>query len=328
MDGATPIIIRGKHIASITTGQVFFQRPHVAYFEKQAVTFGYDSNAYLEALGKVPVISENQLRSALTFLCQLAMMIVELGMSNLEIRETLSALEEEIRERRRTEKALQKTTRELRLLSSQLLIAQEEERKRIAGELHDSLGSCLTGIRFALETARKQLTRGKADPRCLDSPISEMERLIGEVKRIWMDLRPSILDSLGLIAALDWFIGQYRMNCPGITVEPRFEIPENVISEPLKIVIFRIVQEAFSNITKHSGADIARISLTLEQNLIELGIEDNGCGLRLEEVGTGEKFMGIGLASMRERAELAGGTFSLESALGGGTRVCVRWPLE
>jgi signal transduction histidine kinase len=327
MEGATPIIIKGKHIASITTGQVFFQRPHAAYFRQQAETFGFDPDGYIEAVGKVPVISESQLRSVLSFLSQLAMMIVELGMSNLEIRETLVDLGEEIQERRRTEKALQQSTNELRRLSSQLLIAQEEERKRIAGELHDSLGSYLTAIRFALETARKQLGRGKVNPDCLDTPIFEMERLIIEVKRIWMDLRPSILDSLGLVPALEWFLNQYRMNCPGVVVEREFDIDDEDISEDVKIVVFRIIQEAFNNITKHSGASAARVSLKHRRDQIELTVQDNGNGFNREHARSCDQQEGIGLTSMRERAELSSGTFSLESAPGRGTTVRVCWPI-
>ncbi|MEN6437627.1 MAG: PocR ligand-binding domain-containing protein [Syntrophobacter sp.] len=327
MEGATPIIIKGKHIASITTGQVFFRRPHIEYFRNQADRFGFDPDSYLDALGKVPVVPEGQFRNALSFLCQLAMMIVELGMSNLEIRETLSRLEDEIHDRKQAQKALQVSRNELRHLSSQLLIAQEEERKRIAGELHDGLGSYLTAIRFALETARKQLARGKADPVCLDSPISEMERLIQEVRRIWMDLRPSVLDSFGLVAALEWFIKQYGMNCPGISIDGRFDIEEKDVTEDLKIVVFRIVQEAFNNIAKHSGSDRVELRLARNDKLIELLIADNGAGFPREEVVSGETRKGIGLTSMRERAKLSGGNLTIESAPGCGTKIFVCWPL-
>jgi len=327
MEGATPIFIRGKHIASITTGQVFFRRPHIEYFRNQAETFGFDPDAYLEALSRVPVVPEGQFRNALSFLCQLAMVIVEMGMSNLEIRETLSRLEEEVHDRKQAQKALQLSKNELRHLSSQLLIAQEEERKRIAGELHDGLGSYLTAIRFALETARKQLARGKADPACLDVPISEMERLIQEVRRIWMDLRPSVLDSFGLIAALEWFLKQYGLNCPGIVIDGRFDIEEKDVSEDLKIVVFRIVQEAFNNIAKHSGSDRAMLCLACKNKVIELFIEDNGSGFLPEDVASSDSRKGIGLTSMRERAKLSGGKLNIESTPGRGTKICVTWPL-
>jgi signal transduction histidine kinase len=328
MDGATPIIIKGTHIASITTGQVFFQRPHLEYFRRQAEQFRYDPHAYMEAVTSVPVIPESQFRNALFFLRELGTMIAELGMNILEIRETMWELEQEIRERKQTEKALQRSKDELRRLSSQLLIAQEDERKRIAGELHDSLGSHLTAIRFTLETARKQLERGGANPDCLDGPIAEIQRVIGEVRRIWTDLRPSILDNLGLIPALDWFLNQYEVNYQGICIEREFSIEENRIPEPLKIVIFRIVQEALNNIAKHSNAEQARLSLIGRESLMELIIEDHGDGFDLESVmSNGGKTKGIGLTSMRERAELSGGVFLPASHRGEGTKICISWPL-
>lgn len=328
MEGATPIIIKGKHIASITTGQVFFRRPHMEYFRNQADMFGFDRDSYLEAVAKVPVVSERQFRNALSFLCQLAMMIVELGMNNLEIRETLSQLEEEICDRKQAQKALQVSKNELRHLSSRLLIAQEEERKRIAGELHDGLGSYLTATRFALETARRQLTRGKADPGCLDPPISEMERLIHEVRRIWMDLRPSILDSFGLIAALEWFVRQFGLNCPEITINTKFDIEEKDVSDDLKIVVFRIVQEAFNNIAKHSGSDTAQMCLARKNRIMELAVVDNGVGFSPDKLAiSGDSPKGIGLTSMRERAKLSGGKLSIESAPGQGTKIFVSWPI-
>jgi signal transduction histidine kinase len=328
MDGAIPIIIKGTHIASITTGQVFFQRPHLEYFRHQAEQFRYDPEAYLEAVNRVPVVNEGQFRNALVFLRELGTMIAELGMNNLEIRETMLELEQEIRERKQTSRALRRSKDELRRLSAQLLIAQEDERKRIAADLHDSLGSHLTAINFTLETARKQLGRREADPRCLDGPISEMKRVIGEVKRIWTDLRPSILDSVGLIPALDWFLNQYEANYPGIHIQREFSIEEQQIQESLKIVIFRIVQEAFNNIAKHSNAEQAKISLVGTLNSMELLIEDRGDGFDLEgSIANGGKISGIGLTSMRERAELSGGCFVPASRPGKGTKIFVTWPL-
>ncbi len=328
IDGATPIIIKGKHIASIKTGQVFFQRPHTEYFKKQAETFGFDPEEYLEAMYAVPVVSENQFRNVLYFLNELGTMIVELGMNNIEIRETLVELEEEILERKRTEQALKESKDELRHLSSRLLIAHEEERKRIASDLHDSLGSHLTAVRFAMDTARKRLARGDADPKNLDNPISELKLIIEEVRRIWMDLRPTILDNVGLLPALDWFLDQYGMSYPAIKVSRKFGTDEKNIPEPLKIVMFRIVQEAFNNIAKHSRAESAAISLGTANKAVELRITDNGIGFdQASLASSAREERGIGLTSMRERVELSGGMFTLKSALGDGTKIFAAWPL-
>ncbi|MCE5333393.1 MAG: PocR ligand-binding domain-containing protein [Desulfobacteraceae bacterium] len=328
MDGATPIIIKGIHIASIKTGQVFFQRPHMEYFRNQAEMFGYDPEEYINALNAVPVVSEGQFRDALSFLSELATMIVELGMNNLEIRGTLNELEEEISERKRTEFALNNSREELKHLSSRLLIAQEEERKRIAGELHDSLGSHLTAVTFALQTARKRLSRGVSDPSCLDNPIAEVKSIIEEVRGIWMALRPTILDNVGLLPALDWYLDQYANNYPEIGVAREFQIDEINIPEQLKIVLFRIVQEAFNNIAKHSQAKSAQIHMKWTDSGIELTIKDNGVGFDMAALqpSAGEE-RGIGLTSMRERAELSGGVFAFKSIPGRGTTLRTYWPL-
>lgn len=329
IDGATPIIIKGVHIASIKTGQVLFNRPHHAYFKDQAETFGYDEETYMEALGDVPVVTERQFRDVLSFLRELGTMIVELGMNNLEVRATLAELEKEIQERKRTEKALNESRGELRHLSARLLIAHEEERKRIAAELHDCLGSHLTAVRFALETARKKLARGQMDLSILDNPISEMKHIIEDVRRIWMDLRPSILDSSGLLAALEWLIEQFVNSYPAVRFTRDFRAEERGIPDSLKIVIFRIVQEALNNVAKHSGAEAVTISITRTHELLDLQIEDNGAGFDHKAfASSADKDRGIGLASMRERAELSGGSFSLKSALGKGVKILASWPLQ
>jgi signal transduction histidine kinase len=328
IDGATPIIIKGVHIASIKTGQVLFGRPHFAYFKDQAENFGYDEDAYMEALKDVPVVTERQFRDVLSFLRELGTMIVELGMNNLEIRETLVELEEEIQERKRTEKALKESRGELRHLSARLLIAHEEERKRIAAELHDCLGSHLTAVRFALETARKKLARGDLELSILDNPISEMKHIIEDVRRIWMDLRPSILDNSGLVAALDWLIEQFVNSYPDIHVTRDFHAEEHDIPEPLKIVIFRIVQEALNNVAKHSGAESVAVGFRKTPGTLDLRIEDNGSGFDHKAfAASAENDRGIGLASMRERTELSGGCFGLESAPGKGVKMLASWPL-
>ena len=117
VDGATPIIIQGKHIANLATGQAFFQPPDPERFRKQAVAYGYDVDAYLEAMNKVPVVSEQQFKGVLSFLSELAVMIAELGFANLQVKRHVGELEEQIFERKRVEAALRESERKFRAIS-------------------------------------------------------------------------------------------------------------------------------------------------------------------------------------------------------------------
>jgi PAS domain S-box-containing protein len=234
----------------------------------------------------------------------------------------------DISERKRVEEDLRNSEKELRFLSSRLLSAQEEERRRVAGELHDSLGSSLTAIKIGLENTRSKIDKGDAGPELLDNPIVWTQHAINEIRRLMTELRPAILDDMGIIAALQWFFRQYRTTYPEIHVEPEVRIEEHDVPETLRIVIFRITQEAFHNIAKHSRAEYVDFSLVRQDSGIELTIGDNGTGFDLEAVlsKTGER-QGLGLTSMKERAELSGGSFAIRSVPETGTVLSVIWPL-
>ena len=139
-----------------------------------------------------------------------------------------------------------------------------------------------------------------------------------------MDLRPSILDDLGLMATINWFCREFGTMFPWIEVVKEVDILEKDIREELKVVIFRIMQEAFHNITKHASATRVEIALRLERDELRLRIYDNGSGFVMNaDVVNGPS---LGLKSMRERAELMGGQFDIQSARGAGTRIIVSWP--
>ncbi len=236
----------------------------------------------------------------------------------------------DINERKRTEKALRQSEKELRILSSQLLSAEETERKRIARELHDGIGQALSAIKFSVENTieelRKEAVNSNIEP--LESIIPLTQKTIEEVRRIVRDLRPSILDDLGILATIAWFCREFESIYATIRVEKEITVKEHEIPAMLKTVIYRIMQEAFNNAAKYSQADLVRFYLKKTGDEIELAINDNGQGFDIEEAFYDKNSMrGFGLASMRERAELSGGSFTIKSAKGAGTNIQAIWPL-
>ncbi len=219
---------------------------------------------------------------------------------------------------------------ELQMLSAQLLEIQESERRRIAIDLHDVLGQSLTMIKLGVEEALQLLAENDAG-----AAAEALQRLklkardaCDEVRRVAMDLRPSTLDDLGILATLSWFFREFCAVCQDMKVERDFNIEEENVPVPLKITIFRIIQEAVSNIVKHANASNIRVSLKQFGNSLYLSIEDDGDGFDLAETANYCPLnKGLGLMSMKERAKFSGGRYELVSAPGQGTNVRVLWPM-
>lgn len=219
---------------------------------------------------------------------------------------------------------------ELQRLSAQLLEIQESERRRIAIDLHDVLGQSLTMIKLGVEESLQLLAENDAV-----AAAESLQRLklkakdaCNEVRRVAMDLRPSTLDDLGILATLSWFFREFSAACQNMKVERDFSIEEGHVPVPLKITIFRIIQEATSNVVKHANADRLRVSLKKIGNALHLSIEDDGDGFDLAKMDNYCALTnGLGLMSMKERAKLSGGRYELVSAPGQGTNVRVLWPL-
>lgn len=237
---------------------------------------------------------------------------------------------QDITERYHAEQELRDSREVLHRLSARLLSVQESERQRIARELHDSIGQSLSAIKFMVErgVADQYPEERRATSGSLQAVVPAIQKSIEEVRRISMALRPSTLDDLGLVATLSWFVREFRATYPHIRVEKAVEVDETRMSDTLKVNLFRIVQEALHNAAKHSGADRITVDLRQRGGEWHLDIEDDGLGFDPSPPRVPGEEGGYGLTTMRERTELFGGTLTLASAPGEGTRVHACWPLE
>jgi len=211
----------------------------------------------------------------------------------------------------------------LQQLASQLLQTQEKERKRVAAELHDSLLSELAAMKFLFEAKLMLLKKGQlADTNEFDKVLAVMQKVIKDARGIMNNLRPSILDEVGLIPTIDWHFREYQKVYDHIQIRKQVEVLEKDIPDVLKIVIFRVLQEALNNFAKHGKGDFVDLSLWKSGNALHLRIQDNGQGF---DMGGVQK--GLGLESMRERVEVSLGSFHIESSEGKGTIIQASWHL-
>ena len=226
------------------------------------------------------------------------------------------------------ETVLIRSERELRDLSEQLINAQEEERQRIAGELHDGIGQQLSVIKFGVERVLEEVS-GRIPPDQEDelgAVVARVRQTIEEVRRVSMDLRPSILDDLGLVSTIDWFCREFQQMDPKLAIHKNLKIREGDIPVGLKVAIFRILQEACNNVHKYAKASLVSVKLVKYEGKISFSVSDDGIGFDYERMA--RLGQGFGLGSMKQRARLSGGTFRLSSAKGVGTRIEVEWPLD
>ena len=211
--------------------------------------------------------------------------------------------------------------------NNRLLLAYEQERKRISHELHDSLAANLAAVKMGLERKLNSMKEGSSSREIkIEDSISNLQRNIEELRRIMNNLHPSVLDDLGLFPAISWFCREFRSVYSGIRVEEKIAIQESEVPKFLNIVIFRILQEALNNTAKHSKANLIRVFLAKEDGSIQLVIEDNGQGFDLAEIDSVKGTRGLGLGSMKERVDLSGGVFDIVSHPGEGTTIQARWP--
>jgi signal transduction histidine kinase len=258
---------------------------------------------------------------------------VELAASNLE-------LSQEINQRKVAEKALKKSERhhaqlleqsdrlqeQLRRLSRQVLSAQEDERKKISRELHDVIAQTLTGINLRLATLK---TEALTDVKGLQDRISSTQRLVEHsvdiVHRFARELRPAVLDDLGLIPALHTFLKGFQKDT-GIRVSLSAVAAVEQLSNDKRTILFRIAQETLHNVARHAGASEVEVKIQKLDGAICLQIQDDGKGFRAERVMHRKRLKRLGLLGMRERVEMIHGTFSISSTPGNGTIITAQIP--
>ncbi len=236
----------------------------------------------------------------------------------------------DITDRKRAEDALLESRRQLRVLSSRLLTVREDDRRRIAQELHDSIGQILTTIKFGVENIVSSTDGDTA------TPYVDVEKAralifiaqdgIEETRRICADLWPSILDDLGILAAISRLCREFQIIYSGIHIKQRINVREEEVPDSLKIVIYRVLQEALNNVARHSKAHLVYVSLNKAKDSIELSVKDNGKGFNTEDVFYGDSFKRkLGSFNMKERTELSGGSFVVRSIRGKGTTILSSW---
>jgi PAS domain S-box-containing protein len=233
----------------------------------------------------------------------------------------------DITERKRLQSSLLKSERRLRSLSSRLLAAQEQERKRISRDLHDDLGQVLTAVLLDITQAKKLGTPvASGISSFLDRIQAGTQEALQRVRSLSATLRPGVLDHLGLKAAVVSFLEEIRERT-GLTIVEEIHVDHNNISEPVTIAIYRILQEATTNIVKHAGATQVIVKLQSDQQIIALSIADNGQGFTPESLDMDQ---GLGILGMKERTEWLGGVFRIESApvRGHGTRIYAEIPIS
>jgi two-component system sensor histidine kinase UhpB len=203
---------------------------------------------------------------------------------------------------------------------------QEEERSRLARDLHDEVGQVLTALKIDLQEVQRS-TNGEGCSDVLTESVDLVDRLMGEVRSLALDLRPSILDDLGLVPALRWYVGrQATRNRWNFSLSTEGLVGR--VPAPIEVACFRVVQEALTNVTKYAQAKSIDLALRWHEQELALVLQDDGIGFDM--VQARQRAQGgetIGLLGMEERVRLAGGNLAISSEPGQGTRLEVRFPL-
>ena len=237
-------------------------------------------------------------------------------------------LNNEVVLRVQTEHQLRDSRDELKALSNQLIRAQESERRRIAQELHDSVGQSLSSVKYTVERAVGLIANPGRESvlSVLNLAVRRIQETAQAIRVLSNDLRPPILDDLGVASALRWFGRDFGDSYPGLTITTAIEVEDRQVPDRLTTTLFRCVQELLNNVAKHARADAATVSLTLDEAGLRLRVEDNGVGI--SPPSGAPKPRGSGMRNLKERAQMTGGQFSVRAAPLGGLIAELLWPLH
>jgi two-component system NarL family sensor kinase len=214
--------------------------------------------------------------------------------------------------------------RRLRELAHNFVRRQVEERRRFSRDLHDGINQLMVAVKFRIELAQSQAAKGNPAYReSLDGALETLQGAIKEVRRISHDLRPGLLDDMGLELALKDMFEQFHERS-GVRIELACALRQPALTPDIEITLYRVAQEALTNIERHAQARNVVLQVRQRENRVQLELRDDGCGFDPDQLSATP---GIGLNNMRERVELLGGQFELRSAPGQGTRITASLPL-
>jgi PAS domain S-box-containing protein len=229
----------------------------------------------------------------------------------------------DVTEAKMRERELVQSQERLRELSQHLLSMREEQRTKISREIHDVLGGTLTALKMDLSWLQRHTTEPKLVARA-NTMMELIRDAIDTVRRISTDLRPGVLDNLGLFDAIEWETNRFRERLD-IECHVSMHGASVNLNDQVATAIFRIFQEALTNISRHAKATKVDIAVTKVGDVLSIEVRDNGCGISKEELNHSKSY---GLVSMSERALQLGATLAINSALGQGTQVVLRYPLN
>jgi PAS domain S-box-containing protein len=233
-------------------------------------------------------------------------------------------IQRDITKRRQEENEILRSRQDLRDLTARLQLVREEERTHIAREVHDELGQTLTGLKIDIAWLKSRLTDRPALADRVQSVIIRIDGAMNTVRRIATDLRPSVLDDLGLVAAVEWQAQEFERST-GITAELDIQAVPSELSDLCASTVFRILQEALTNVARHAQATRVHVRLGVTAGVLTLEVKDNGRGISEAEMASRRS---LGLVGIRERAIACGGELTINGAPSLGTTVSATIPLR
>lgn len=247
-----------------------------------------------------------------------------------ELRQTIHILMLEMEKREQAEKELKQSEEKLRFLSAQLLSIQENERKRLAAELHDELGHALLTMKLNLRAVERKLLPEQQPLKTeMNDQLKAMDDIIEEVRRLYYDLSPGNMEDLGLARALENLIEEFRDYYPAIDWQINIGAIDRLFAMPAQTMIYRMLQEGLTNIGKHAAPARVEITVAKEDHQVIMHIKDDGRGFSMDEVLTSQnRRNGMGLLALAERVNLVGGTLDLWSQENQGTTLTIAIPLD